>query len=72
MAEVRLSEGVALQSALRRFHCEGQQEDVMQEVQRHSFFLTSGEVKRSKKHSYPNVAGKKLVRSKADNRWVAP
>jgi small subunit ribosomal protein S21 len=43
LAEVRLQEGEALENALRRFHRKGQQEDVIKEVQRHSFYLKSGE-----------------------------
>jgi len=46
LAEVRLQEGAALKNALRRFSRKVQQEDVMKEVQRHSFFLKPGEEKR--------------------------
>jgi small subunit ribosomal protein S21 len=48
LAEVRLQEGEALENALRRFHCKVQQEDVIKEVQHHSFYLTPGEEKRVK------------------------
>jgi small subunit ribosomal protein S21 len=48
LAEVRLPEGVALENALRRFHCKVQQEDVMKEGQHYSFSLTPGEEKRVK------------------------
>ena len=48
MAEVRLQEGDALENALRRFYCKVQQEDVIEEVQRHSFSLSPGEEKRVK------------------------
>jgi small subunit ribosomal protein S21 len=47
LAEVRLQEGIALENALRRFHCKVQQEDVMG-IQRHSFSLTPGEEKRAR------------------------
>ena len=48
MAEVRLQEGAALENAMRRFYCKVQQEDVVKEVPRHSFYLTPGEEKRVK------------------------
>jgi small subunit ribosomal protein S21 len=48
LAEVRLQEGATLENAPRRFYCKVQQEDVIKEVQRHSFYLTPGEEKRVK------------------------
>jgi small subunit ribosomal protein S21 len=72
LAEVRLQEGDALENELRRFHCKVQQEDVIEEVQRHSFYLTPGEEKRVKEALARKRSRKKLVRSMTDNRWVAP
>ena len=72
MAEVRLQEGAALENALRRFYCKGQQADVIKEVQRHSFYLTPGEEKRVQEALARKRSRKKLVRSTTDNRWVAP
>jgi small subunit ribosomal protein S21 len=46
LAEVRLQEGEALENALRRFAPTVQQEVVIKEVKRHSFYLKSGEEKR--------------------------
>ena len=48
MAEVRLQEGESLESALRRFKRKVQQEDIIKEVKRHSFYLKPGEKKRVK------------------------
>ncbi len=48
MAEVRLQEGESLESALRRFKRKVQQEDIIKEVRRHSFYLKPGEKKRVK------------------------
>lgn len=48
MAEVRLQEGESLENALRRFKRKVQQEDVIKEVKKHSFYLKPGEKKRVK------------------------
>jgi small subunit ribosomal protein S21 len=48
VAEVRLQEGESLENALRRFKRKVQQEDVIKEVRRHSFYLKPGEKKRVK------------------------
>jgi len=48
LAEVRLQEAEPLESALRRFKRKVQQEDVIQEVKRHSFYLKPGEKRRVK------------------------
>ena len=48
MAEVRLQEGETLENALRRFKRKVQTEDIIKEVNRHSFYLKPGEKKRVK------------------------
>ena len=48
LAEVRLQEGESLENALRRFKRKVQQEDIIKEVKRHSFYLKPGEKKRVK------------------------
>ena len=48
MAEVRIQEGESLENALRRFKRKVQQEDIIKEVKRHSFYLKPGEKKRVK------------------------
>jgi small subunit ribosomal protein S21 len=48
LAEVRLQEGETLENALRRFKRKVQQEDVIKEVKRHSFYLKPGEKSRAK------------------------
>jgi small subunit ribosomal protein S21 len=42
LAEVRLQEGESLENALRRFKRKVQQEDIIKEVKRHSFYLKPG------------------------------
>jgi len=39
LAEVKLQEGETLENALRRFKRKVQQEDIIKEVKRHSFYL---------------------------------
>ena len=48
MAEVRIQEGESLESALRRFKRKVQQEDIIKEIKRHSYFLKPGEKRRIK------------------------
>lgn len=48
LAEVILSEGESFESALRRFKRKVQQEDIIKDVKRHSFYLKPGEKKRIK------------------------
>ena len=48
MAEVRLQDGETLENALRRFKRKVQQEDIIKEVKRHSFYLKPGEKLRVK------------------------
>jgi small subunit ribosomal protein S21 len=48
MAEVIVQEGETLESALRRFKRKVQQEDIIKEIKKHSFYLKPGEKKRTK------------------------
>jgi small subunit ribosomal protein S21 len=48
LAEVHVQEGETLESALRRFKRKVQQEDIIKEIKRHSFYLKPGEKKRTK------------------------
>ena len=48
MAEIRFQEGETLENALRRFKRKVQQEDIIKEIKRHSFYLKPGEKKRTK------------------------
>ena len=48
MAEVVVQDGETLESALRRFKRKVQQEDIIKEIKRHSFYLKPGEKKRVK------------------------
>ena len=48
MAEVVIQEGETLEGALRRFKRKVQQEDIIKEIKRHSYYLKPGEKKRVK------------------------
>ena len=48
MAEVRLQEGESLENALRRFKRKVQQEEIIKEAKRHSYYLKPGEKARVK------------------------
>ena len=66
MAEVRLQEGEPLESALRRFKRKVQQDDVIREVKRHSFYLKPGE-KRRMKEALARTRNRKKVRKETSN-----
>jgi ribosomal protein S21 len=48
LAEVYIQEGETLESALRRFKRKVQQEDIIKEIKKHSFYLKPGEKRRTK------------------------
>ena len=48
LAEVNLQDGETVESALRRFKRKVQQEDIIKEIKRHSFYLKPGEKRRTK------------------------
>ena len=66
MAEVILNEGESLESALRRFKRKVQQEDIIKDVKKHSFYLKPGEKKRIKQA----LARKRLRKKMRGMRYV--
>ena len=48
MAEVHVQDNESLESALRRFKRKVQQEDIIKEIKRHSYYLKPGEKMRVK------------------------
>jgi len=48
LAEIRVQEGEGLENALRRFKRKVQQEEIIKEVKRHSYYLKPGERRRVK------------------------
>jgi len=65
LAEVRLQEAEPLENALRRFKRKVQQEDVIKEAKRHSFYLKPGE-KRRVKQALARKRSRKKVRKEQD------
>jgi len=48
VAEVRVNEGESIESALRRFKRRVQQEDIIKEVKKHSYYMKPGDKRRAK------------------------
>ena len=65
LAEVRLQEGESLENALRRFKRKVQQEDIIKEIKRHSFYLKPGE-KRRVKAALARKRSRKKARHESD------
>jgi small subunit ribosomal protein S21 len=62
LAEVRLQDGESIENALRRFKRKVQQEDIIKEVKKHSFYLKPGEKKRIKQALARKRSRKKVRR----------
>ena len=62
VAEVRVQEGESIENALRRFKRKVQQEDIIKEVKKHSFYLKPGEKKRIKQALARKRSRKKIRR----------
>ena len=65
MAEVILNEGESLESALRRFKRKVQQEDIIKEVKKRSYYLKPGE-KRRVKEALARKRARKKARHESD------
>ena len=48
LAEVVIQDGETLESALRRFKRKVQQEDIIKDIKRHSYYMKPGEKRRTK------------------------
>jgi small subunit ribosomal protein S21 len=66
LAEVRIYEGESMESALRRFKRQVQQEGIIKDVKKHSFFLKPGERKRLKSKLAQKLKRKKVRRQPAE------
>jgi len=62
LAEVRIQDGESIENALRRFKRKVQQEDIIKELKRHSFYLKPGEKKRIKQALARKRSRKKVRR----------
>ena len=48
LAEVKVQEGESIESALRRFKRKVQQEDIIKDIKKHSFYVKPGDRRRAK------------------------
>jgi small subunit ribosomal protein S21 len=48
LAEIKLQEGESIEGALRRFKRKVQQEDVIKDIKKHSFYMKPGDKRRAK------------------------
>jgi small subunit ribosomal protein S21 len=62
MAEVIVQEGETLESALRRFKRKVQQEDIIKEIKKHSYYVKPGEKRRLKQALARKRSRKKRAR----------
>ncbi len=62
MAEVRVQEGESIESALRRFKRKVQQEDIIKDIKKHSFYLKPGDKRRTKQALARKRSRKKMRR----------
>lgn len=62
LAEVSVQEGETLESALRRFKRKVQQEDIIKDIKKHSFYLKPGDKRRAKQALARKRNRKKLRR----------
>jgi small subunit ribosomal protein S21 len=65
LAEVRIHDGESMESALRRFKRQVQQEGILKEVRKHSFFLKPGEKRRLKSKLAQKLKRKRVRRQPA-------
>jgi small subunit ribosomal protein S21 len=65
MAEVKVQEGESIESALRRFKRKVQQEDIIKDIKKHSFYLKPGD-KRRAKQALARKRNRKKMRREAE------
>ena len=72
MAAIRIFDGESIESALRRFKRQVQQEGIIKEVKKHAFFLKPGERKRLKSKLAQKLRRKKVRRFPPNSDSKAP
>ena len=65
VADVKIQEGESIESALRRFKRKVQQEDIIKDIKKHSFYLKPGD-KRRAKQALARKRSRKKQRREAD------
>ena len=72
MAAIRIFDGESIESALRRFKRQVQQEGIIKDAKKHAFFLKPGERKRLKSKLAQKLKRKKVRRLPVDSNSKAP
>jgi len=62
LAEVRVQENESIESALRRFKRKVQQEDIIKDIKKHSYYLKPGDKRRTKQALARKRSRKKMRR----------
>tara|TARA_B100000745_G_C20060489_1_gene361854 strand:- start:280 stop:489 length:210 start_codon:yes stop_codon:yes gene_type:complete len=62
VAEVRLQDHESIEGALRRFKRKVQQEDIIKDIKKHSFYLKPGDKRRAKQALARKRSRKKMRR----------
>ena len=66
MAEIRVNDNESIESALRRFKRRVQQEDIIKEIKKHSFYMKPGDKRRAKQALARKRQRKKMRREQTD------
>jgi len=65
LAEIKVQEGESIENALRRFKRKVQQEDIIKDIKKHSFYLKPGD-KRRAKQALARKRNRKKIRREAE------
>jgi small subunit ribosomal protein S21 len=66
LAEIRIQDNESIESALRRFKRKVQQEDIIKEIKKHSFYMKPGDKRRAKQALARKRQRKKQRREQTD------
>ena len=66
MAEIKIQEGESIENALRRFKRKVQQEDIIKDIKKHSFYMKPGDKRRAKAALARKRSRKKSRREQTD------
>ena len=66
MAEIKIQEGESIENALRRFKRKVQQEDIIKDIKKHSFYMKPGDKRRTKEALARKRSRKKSRRETTD------
>lgn len=66
LAEIRIQDNESIESALRRFKRRVQQEDIIKEIKKHSFYMKPGDKRRAKQALARKRQRKKQRREQTD------